>query len=136
MKKIIVILFVVFCSCSSNPDVEKSLAAIGIHLKDNYTILNNDTSVAIGASSQTFNLKISANDFNQIVAQLKLVKRYSEFKENNFPNGYNEMSYNDKISAFKSGAKYFYNVSKATTNENYQVVLVGQNKLSFTYSED
>jgi len=136
MREIIVILFVAFCSCSSNPDVEKSLAAIGIHLKDKYTILNNDTSVAIGAASKTFNLKISPKDFNQIVAQLKLVKRYSEFKENDFPNEISEMSYNDKISAFKSGSKYFYNVSKANTNENYQVVLVGQNKLSFTYSED
>ena len=136
MRKIIVILFVAFCSCSSNPDVEKALAEIGIHLKDNYTILNNDTSIAIRASSNTFNLKISEKDFNQIVAKLKLVKRYAEFKENDFPNGFSEMSYNDKISAFKSGSKYFYNVTKANTNESYQVVLVGQNKLSFTYSED
>ena len=135
MKKVIIILFVAFCSCSSNPDVEKSLADIGIKLNDNYTILNNDSSVAIGSSSKNFDLKISEKDFNQIVAKSKLVKRYAEFKENDFPNGHSEMSYNDKISAFNSGAKYFYNVAKAKTNETCQVILVGQNKLSFTYSE-
>ncbi len=123
-------------SCSSNSDIKESLENIGINLEDSYVVLNNESNSAVGESSNNFDLKISKKDFNLIVEKIKLVKNYTELKENDFPNSISEINDNDKISAFKSGNKYFYNVAKANTNENYQVILVGQNKLSFTYSED
>lgn len=136
MKKIIIILFVAICSCSSNNDVEEYLANVGINLADDYVVLENDSNSAFGESSKSFNLKVSEKDFNQIVAKIKLVKNYAELKENDFPNGFSEISKKDKIIAFKSGAKYFYNLTSSNTNEDYQVILIGQNKLSLTYSED
>lgn len=134
--KIIIILFLAFCSCSSNSNVDKYLTDVGINLKDNYVLVTSDTNSAIGESSQSFDLKITENDFNIITSKLKLVKNYIELKENSLPNNVSEMSNIDKISAYKSGVKYFYNVEKADTNENYLVILTGKNNLSLTHQED
>ena len=136
MKKIIIILFVAFCSCSSNSNVEKYLIDVGINLKDNYVLVTNDSNSAIGESSKSFDLKITQKDFDIIVAKLKHVKNYVELKENSVPNSFSEMSNIDKVSAYKSGTKYFYNVEKANTNEKYQVILTGKDKLSLTCQED
>ena len=136
MKKIIIILLIAFSSCSSNSDIDESLSEIGIKLKDKYEILNNDSSSAIGDFTKSFDLIVSEKDFNIIITKLKLVKKYSEYKENDSPNSFSEMSYIDKQSAYKIGNRYFYNFSRAKTNEQYQVILIEPNKLSFMYGED
>ncbi len=136
MKKIIIILLIAFSSCSSNSDIDESLSEIGIKLKDKYEILNNDSSSAIGDFTKSFDLIVSEKDFNIIIAKLKLVKKYAEYKENDSPNSFSEMSNNDKQSAYKIGNRYFYNFSRAKTNEQYQVILIEPNKLSFMYGED
>ena len=136
MKKIIIILLLAFSSCSSNSDIDESLSEIGIKLKDKYEILNNDSSSAIGDFTKNFDLIVSEKDFNIIIAKLKLVKKYAEYKENDSPNSFSEMSYIDKQSAYKIGNKYFYNFSRAKTNEQYQVILIEPNKLSFMYGDD
>ena len=136
MKKIIIILLIAFSSCSSNSDIDESLSEIGIKLKDKYEILNNDSSSAIGDFTKSFDLIVSEKDFNIIIAKLKLVKKYAEYKENDSPNSFSEMSNNDKQSAYKIGNRYFYNFSRAKTNKQYQVILIEPNKLSFMYGED
>ncbi|NHM08367.1 hypothetical protein G4D82_14150 [Flavobacterium sp. CYK-4] len=136
MKKIILILFIAIISCSSNSDVEKSLAEVGINLFDKYSILENNSEASFGESSKNFDLIISEKDFALIKTKIEHAKDYREYEENEFPNSVREFNNDDIIIAFKSGSKYFYKVAKAKTNEKFEIVLTGKNKLSFIYFED
>ena len=136
MQKFLFIIFITFCSCSNNDEHKKYLKDIGINLTERYTILQNESSSAIGDYSITFDLKISYKDYETIIKKIKNTENYIELNEKNFPDSKSSFSNLDHITAYKSGTKYFYNIEKANTNEYYSLILLPKNILSLTYAQD
>lgn len=143
MKKLIILLFISLSSCSQQSDPKQYLIRIGITLADEYEIIENNTSFAIGESLVEFKIRVSDKDYSNIVKRIERLKGYTEIEGDKLPLS-NKGGVMDEASIvgwkWKRNNVYFYEFSQphsdGTGVEDYLVYLSPNNVLEFQYAEE
>lgn len=136
MKYFFLILTVLFYSCNSKPDYDDYLRQMGIVLIDNFKVLESNVDGAIGDFTVRFQLKISNKDYKNIIAEIKQIENYGEFKSGESPNNFRSFGKEYQISGFKLADTYFYRKEKTSEPIYYELLVGADNTLKFTYAED
>jgi hypothetical protein len=136
MKYCLLILTCFFCSCNSEPDYDDYLKQMGVVLIDDFKVIEYNTDGAIGDFAVDFQLKISDKDFENIVAKIKQIENYGEYKRSESPNSFSIAEKGYHISGFKLADKYFYRKENTSKPFYYELVAGANNTLHFKYIED
>jgi len=142
MKKLIILLFISLSSCTQQSDPKQYLGKIGITLADEYEIIENNTSFAIGESLVEFKIKISDKDYSNIVKRIEGLEDYTEIEGDNLPPVNNGGAIDEASIVgwkWKINDVYFYEVSQPHPDgpglEDYLVYLKPNNVLEFQCAE-
>lgn len=107
---------------------------IGFNLNDEYSIISESQDFAIGDFLVQFELKISENDFNEIVKKIKVDSSYRELINNDHSWSNSIINDMNKIDSYKYEGKYHYFLERFDPADQFLLVLDEKRKtLIFSY---